>query len=272
MTIKPLPLFAVLLGATAAQAVTYDFSTVDQLTDNFSKRTSAGVIQDAGVLEYNITSGGSIATAYTYGSWSGPGGTGTFTPTAFTLSSTPLVVSMDILPPVITGTAQNTAFGIYISQDGAAGTTNNLFLNFNVNLSGGADTFRIYRDGSISSGTTGTLVAEYTQPYVADVMVPGGSTPGVFAPVTFSVTSTSVSLTVGGATLTQALTLTDINWSTANISFRAVDGANSGATINNLLQMDNFTISTVPEPSTYAAFAGLVVFTGTAIVRRRKRL
>ena len=247
-----------LFAVHPSQAIVLDFNNgATDFSGNFTRQNAANsnatVTWLTNQVQQNNTASSTLNTVFMYT----PAGTAE----AFSISDSPLVVSMDIKASAPSGSL-GTSFGLYFSD--STNITNNLLVLFNLNNGATADTFRVFGDGSLTGspgGTTGTQIG-LTQNYTA------GLDSGTFGTITFSLTSSAVSVTVGGETLTQSLTGADLDWTSTNISFRAVDGANNSA---NVLAMDNFTITAVPEPPAEAALAASGVFLLFGRLRKKSR-
>lgn len=116
-----------------------------------------------------------------------------------------------------------------------------------------------------SAGTAGTFQLEY--------QIGGSGTFAQLASVSYTNDTAQNPLIVTSITLNGAQ-LSVLNNQSGQVTLRLNNTATSGTTWNTLA-VDNFTyqaaLSSVPEPSTYAAILGAVALVSVVLMRRRKR-
>jgi hypothetical protein len=176
---------------------------------------------------------------------------------SFSVSATQsLTVSADV-----NFTVSNNSFGVYIVN--AANEAQGYLAIFNVNFSGTNDQLRFASNAVPTTSGAGTLVAG-SYPNNADSGI--GLTAFGNISLTYSINELNnpvLTMTAGTQTSSIAFSSISTPFTEVEIGFRF--GSSSGT-----IGMDNLTISTtsIPEPSTYAALAGVIAI-GACIVRRR---
>jgi hypothetical protein len=258
------PLAAFVLVTAHAQ-VSLDFETPGQLTDNFRNLGPSNTINTQSAngaandyITHNVPDASVTAAALLYDTT--PGDTGTGTQTTFSVSS-PLTVSFDFR-----STTANSSIGIIFADP--ANASNNMLALFNIDNSGGTDLFRFFKDGTVTTaGVTAGTQSGTNQ--TASTGVDIGSAFGHFS-VTLTVVGTTptLELTVGSQTFSRTSVSGDFDWANTTVILRLFDAG--GSTANTNVDVDNFTINAIPEPSTYAAVFGTSVL-GLALFRRRSK-
>jgi hypothetical protein len=256
---------AAFVSVAAHAQVSLDFETAGQLSGNFrnisaassNTQSSNGAAND--YLIHDISNGSTNAAALLYDTT--PGDTTSGTQSTFSVSS-PLKVEFDFR-----ATTAGSSVGIIFADPNDA--SNNVLALFNLDNSGTTDLFRFFKDGTVTSGsvTAGTQSGSSSN---LSTGVDAGSSFGHYS-VTLSVVGTlpTLELTVGSQTASRTLpTLGDFDWANTTVILRLYDAGNTSSTPD--LWVDNFTISSIPEPSTYAAVFGTSVL-GLALFRRRPK-
>lgn len=257
----PLAAFA---SVTAYAQVSLDFETAGQVSGNFrnlgpatTSNTQSSNSAANDYLIHNISDGSFSAAVLLYDTT--PGDTTPETQSTFSVS-TPLTVSFDFR-----ATTATSSVGIIFAD--STNASNHVLALFNVDNSGTTDTFRFFTDGTVSTGsvTSGNLYATNN----ASTGVDAGATFGNYS-ATLSVVGTTPTLavTVGSQTFSRTFASGDFDWANTTVILRLFDAGNTSSTPN--IWVDNFTISAVPEPSTYAAITGAAVL-GLAFWRRRPK-
>lgn len=260
---------ALALAATssARAQVSLDFETPGQLAANFRNiggTTNVNVTQSSNgasndFVKIDITNNTSAAVLL-YDTTPGDTTVGTQSTFAVTAGN-PLTASFDFR----VGTAANSSVGIIFAD--ATNASNHVLALFNVNNSGATDQFRFFKDGSIATDvvTAGTLVGTATN--VATTVGLGSTFSNFSAVLSVSGTTPSISLTVGGQTVNQTFVVGDFNWANTTVNLRVFDTENFFASSG--IDIDNFSVTAIPEPSAFAAFAGLGALALVALRRRR---
>jgi hypothetical protein len=177
----------------------------------------------------------------------------------FTVSKT---VSLNVTMDLSFSTSGN-SFGIYIIN--AANEAQGYLALFNVNNSGSNDTIRF--SSAVVNPTTPSTVGSIPAGSYANNQDLGIGPTGTFSSYSFSYSINAnneavLSMTAGAQTSTYTIAGTSA-FTNVEVGFRL--GSSSGT-----VGVDNFNISTtaIPEPSTYAALAGIAVL-GMCLARRR---
>ena len=255
-------------SVTAYAQVSLDFETAGQVTGNFrnigpatSSNTQSANAAANDYLIHNISINSTNAAALLYDTT--PGDTTVGTQSTFSVSS-PLKVEFDFR-----ATTPGSSVGIIFADPTNA--DNNVLALFNLDNGGATadDQFRFFKDGVVNtSGVTGGTQSGTT--VSLDSGINTGSSFGRYS-VTLSVVGTlpTLSLTVGSQTASRAFpTVGDFDWTNTTVILRIFDAG--GLAANTDIWVDNFTISSVPEPSTYAAILGAAIL-GLALMRRRPK-
>jgi hypothetical protein len=258
----PLAAFATV---TAHAQVSLDFETAGQVSGNFrnlgpatNSNTQSSNSAANDYLIHNIADSSFSAAVLLYDTT--PGDTTNGTQSTFSLSS-PLAVSFDFR-----ATTANSSVGIIFADSTNAG--NHVLALFNVDSSGTTDLFRFFKDGTVTTASVDSGVQSGTNQSVS-TGVDVGSSFGNYS-VTLSVVGTTPTLavTVGNQTFSRTFAAGDFDWANTTVALRLFDAGNTSSTPN--IWVDNFTISSIPEPSTYAAISGAAVL-GLAFLRRRPK-
>ncbi|CAM3030970.1 PEP-CTERM sorting domain-containing protein [Rariglobus hedericola] len=256
---------AAFTALTAHAQVSLDFETAGQLTDNFrnlgpsnpiNTQSSNGVAND--YIIHNVPDASVTAAALLYDTT--PGDTTTGTQSTFSVSS-PLKIDFDFR-----ATTAGSSIGIIFAD--STNASNNMLALFNIDNTGTTDLVRFFKDGTVTSASV-TAGLQSGSNQTASTGVDIGSAFGHYS-VTLSVTGTSPSLTltVGSQTFSNVPVSGDFDWANTTVILRIFDTGGSAA--NTTVDVDNFTINSIPEPSTYAAFFGTSVL-GLALLRRRPK-
>lgn len=249
-----------LLGASVpayADTTPLDFETAGQFSGSFRILNANGATltqtSNGGANDYMQSANGSGA-AIVFDANGSTAGISSFTVS----QAAPLTISADVSFNV-----SSNSFGIYIIN--AANETEGYLAIFNVNNSGTNDQIR-YANGIVNPSTSaaGTPVVGTTG--FANNADTGINLGGVFGNIslTYSINGSNAPvLTMTAGSQTSSYTIAGTAFTEVEIGFRF--GSGSG-----IVGMDNLNIvtSAVPEPSTYAALAGIAVL-GLATLRRR---
>lgn len=254
-------------SVTAYAQVSLDFETAGQYSGNFRNLSSGGNNTQSSItvandyLSHDIASSSTNAAALLYDTT--PGDTTLGTQSTFSVSS-PLKVEFDFR-----ATTATSSVGIIFADPNDA--SNNILALFNIDNTGTTDLFRFFKDGTVNtSGVTAGTLSGTNQSVSASTGVDVGSTFRHYS-VTLSVAGTvpTLAVTVGSQTFSNTLGgLTDYDWGNTTVILRLFDAGGTASSTD--IWVDNFTISSVPEPSTYAAIFGVAVL-GLALSRRRPR-
>lgn len=254
-------------GLASAQLVSIDFETASQFTDNFRSlgpntvavsQSSNGAGND--VLVHNISNGSATGSVLLYDTT--PGDTTTGTQSVFS-TATPLAVSFLFNA---NGASANSSIGVIFAD--STNASNHLLALFNVNSAPTNDTFRFFRDGTVSpvSVSAGTQVGSTVSNGSSGVDL-GGPLTAFTATLSVSGTTPTIDLTVGGHTVSQTFAAGDFNWADTTVMLRLFDTGT--ASLSTFLNVDDFTVAAIPEPSSFAALAGLGAL-GLVVSRRRR--
>ena len=263
---SPLRLLSLLvLGAagTGFAQVNLDFETAGQLSANFRNLgtgTSSLTQSSNGAANDFVSVNNTNATQFSFGALgllydTTPADTTAGTQSAFTTTS-PLTVSVDFRAAVA-----STSIGVYFAD--ANNTSNNVLALFNVDTSGNNDQLRFFRDGVVTSA--GTQVGSSSN--VSTGVNVGSPFSNLSATLSVVGTTPSISFTVGTQTVTSAFLAGHIDWSSTVVILRLFDNDSAAGTS---LDIDNFSVSSIPEPGTCALFFGGAALAMFAL-RRRKR-
>lgn len=256
---------AALASVTAHAQISLDFETAGQLSDNFrnlgqtntlNTQSANGAAND--YITHNVPDASVNAAALLYDTT--PGDTTSGTQTTFSVSS-PLTVSFDFR-----STTANSSIGIIFADPTNA--SNNMLALFNIDNSGSTDLFRFFKDGTVTTaGVTAGTQSGSSQTGSSGIDI--GSAFGHFS-VTLTVVGTTptLELTVGSQTFSRTSVSGDFDWANTTVILRLFDAG--GSTANTNVDVDNFAINAIPEPSTYAAISGAAVL-GLAFLRRRPK-
>lgn len=247
-----------LLGASVAayaDTTPLDFETAGQFSGSFRTLNAGGATLTQtlnGVAnDYMQSSGGSGASLVFDANGSTTG------ISSFTVSqSAPLTISADV-----SFTVSNNSFGIYIIN--AADESQGYLAIFNVNFSSTSDQIRFSNNAVPTTAGAGTL----GNGSFANNADTGIGLLGAFNNIslTYSINGSNAPvLTMTAGSQTSSITLSGIAFTEVEVGFRM------SSTASGIVGMDNLNIvtSAVPEPSTYAALAGIAVL-GLATLRRR---
>lgn len=234
-------------GLPQAHAVSFDFSTSTQFTDNFYRPTGT-----VSVVSQQLSASGTTVWIYD----TAPNAT----PTTFFSS-----VSVDF--DFHLG-SNGSSVGVYF---GGTNRSNAALALLNINSSGSTDTIRFSSSANavMTSGGAGTLVA-------GNSLSSGGYTTGTGANYHANLTVTYLTATTAQATFTISDPSFVLTAFSATSGVFAVAGPGEigfrsySATIDTPNTFDNIVITAIPEPSTWALFGGAGAF-GFALVLRRKR-
>jgi len=252
--------------AAFAQSASLDFETAGQFTGNFrgvsllggsAAQSSNGASND--FVKHDRTTSTDKGVAYVYDTTPGDATIGT---QSTFVATSPLTASFDLYAaPALS------SFGIILAD--ASNASNNIMAQFVVNFSGATDSFRFFRDGTVSGAdlTAGTQVGTTSNLATSIGTGTAFTTGGGFSvALTFVGDTPTLSLTAGGETVSQSFSSTDINWTNTTVILRLYD---SGAGTGSGVGIDNFVISTIPEPSGMAAIFSSLAFGFCAFRRRR---
>jgi hypothetical protein len=256
-----------LCTAAGAQSVSIGFSNAGEFAANFRQSpTSTGntISQTGSFLTVTGNNVGTPAIVYIYDST--PSDTTTGTQSTFTLGTgQSMSASFDIANISSTGTASS--IGFYFFNPASPASTVNFGALLNINGSGSNEQFRFMSGANLTTNPNGSL-ANGT-PTLAD----GGLSlsDSTFRTITASYqynSPTSVTLSLSAGSANSTITYTSISaLSTVSVGFRVSPTPHASLTT---MQLDNFTVSAVPEPSSFAAIAGLGAL-GAFAMRRRAR-
>lgn len=260
-------LLASLLVCASAQAFVVDFSGASDLANNFRKANTASshtLVQSGTALNVTSHTGATTALVYVYDTT--PADATGATQNKFSLNvGDSISVSMDI--GNISSLGAGTSLGFYFANPNAQTSAVNYYGIVSVNNQVANEQFRFGSGAALNSTqTNGTLVAG--TPQFAD----GGLTVSdpVFrtVKVTYQLTSlNSITMTSQAGSATSSITYSGITpLNEVAVAFRISPSV--GATVRTM-QLDNFEVTVVPEPSTYAALAG-VLGLGAALFRRSR--
>lgn len=264
------------LFALEARAVTIDFNTNNDFTNNFHAYPVANGAYAQSAATGNLTwttVGAQTGTFFYDTNGSASGGVTNFTPGA----GSTLGVSFDFSTSVA-----NSSVGIYFG--GARGALYSTV--FNINHAGNNDRLRFF--GNTSNGTTGTVGTQLTTNVTANsgtntngdvVLNSGGWTVNTTYHAQLLITYTSATTidvtftisdpyAVSGQVPSFSITATGLAVdSTLNeIGFRT-----GMASAGGVITIDNLTIAPIPEPASLALLGGLAAL-GLVATRRRRRL
>jgi hypothetical protein len=252
-------------SVTAYAQVSLDFETTGQFSDNFRNLGGASTNSQSSNAEANdylihdISNGSSNAAAFLYDTT--PGDTTSGTQSTFSVSS-PLTVSFDFR-----ATTAGSSIGVIFAD--STNASNHVLALFNIDNGGSTsgDLFRFWKDGTVNTSGVGTGTQSGTN-ITASTGIDVGSTFGSYS-ATLSVVGTTptLALTVGSQSFSRTFVAGDFDWANTTVILRLFD-AGTGSSASDIW-VDNFTISSVPEPSTYAAIFGVAVL-GLALSRRRR--
>ena len=248
-------------SVTAYAQVSLDFETAGQVTGNFrnigTTVTSNTQSSNAGANDYlihNVTDSAGSEAVLVYDTT--PGDTTVGTQSTFSVSS-PLNVNFDFR-----ATTAGSSIGIIFADP--TNSANYVLALFNIDNGGvtTSDLLRFFKDGTAAGNQSGSTTT-------ASTGINAGSSFGNFS-ATLSVVGTTptISLTVGSQTASRTFPAGDYDWGNTTVSLRLYDAG--AANPNTDIWVDNFTISSVPEPSTYAAIFGAAIL-GVALMRRRPK-
>lgn len=270
--VAPAILASTLALASEARAVTFDFNSSGQFASNFEAYnvSNASLAQSDGRV--TLTTGGAQTASFIYDSnGSAPGGITNFLPGA----GNSVVVEFDFSANV-----NNSGFGVFF---GGTRTSENLAL-FNINNSGSTnDQLRIFSVQNwnattpASLGTTTSPAASLVTGTGTNGWTTSPSTASVYYHAKFTMTYTSsttadISYVISDpANSLSSISVSALNFavsSTANeIGFRM--GSGNSASILSIDNISIITTSPIPEPSAFAALAGIATL-GFAASRRRR--
>ncbi|CAM2815436.1 PEP-CTERM sorting domain-containing protein [Rariglobus hedericola] len=254
-----LPICAGLLfGASAlhADSVPLDFETANQFTNSFRVLSAGGATltqtSNGGANDYMQSANGS-GSSYVYDANGASAGISSFTVS----QSTSLTISADV-----SFTVSNNSFGIYIIN--AADESQGYLAIFNVNFSSTSDQIRFSNNAVPTTAGAGSPLNNGSFANNADT---GIGLLGAFNNIslTYSINGSNAPvLTMTAGSQTSSITLSGTAFTDVEVGFRM------SSTASGIVGMDNLNIATsaVPEPSTYAALAGIAVL-GLATLRRR---
>lgn len=255
-----LPVYAGLLfGAAAlhADSVPLDFETANQFTNSFRVLNANGATltqTSNGVANDYMQSANGSGSALVFDANGSTAGISSFTVS----QASSLTISADVSFNV-----SSNSFGIYIIN--AANETEGYLAIFNVNNSGTNDQIR-YANGVVNPSTSAAGTPVVGTSGFANNADTGINLGGVFGNIslTYSINGSNAPvLTMTAGSQTSSYTIAGTAFTEVEVGFRF--GSGSG-----IVAMDNLNIvtSAVPEPSAYAALAGIAVL-GLAASRRR---
>jgi hypothetical protein len=268
MKLAPLALLSALLCGTVATAqnVSVDFSGGTDFANNFRLIPISGhtIAQTGSFLTVTSNNVGTPAVVYVYDT----------TPASNAVQNTfsvgvgqSLSASLDFANISANGAA--TSIGFYFLNPTAEASTVNFMALININSSGGSEQFRFASGAALTSNqANGTLINGSPSLQEAGY----GIQDPIFRTITATYTynsATSVTLTLTAGSVVSTTTYNSITaLDNVAVGFRVSPIAGVPAST---LQLDNFAITApVPEPSSYAALAGLGIL-GFAATRRRCR-
>ncbi len=157
----------------------------------------------------------------------------------------------------ISGAQATSSFGVLlINPDENGFRTDNLLALFNLDVTGTTDRMRFFRDGNspFNNGSAGTLVGAATDGNAGIDASPDSAPFWGHLKLDYSVIAgvPQMTLTVGNLSATSTYLTTDALPSSVEVAFRVFDVNGTDGTA----KIDNFQISSVPEP-TSAALIGL---------------
>jgi hypothetical protein len=240
-----LPVLPVLTHAT-----TLDLSSSTSLSSNVNKLLGSALVDDAsgGFTSFDVTGSGSSTYVATY--TAGGASAATFS------TSTSLTVDFDFRV-----SAASSSIGIYFAD--ASNLNNNVLVLLNVDNSGTTDRFRVFTDGTLSSGSAGSAVSAAQTD--ASTLVSAGSSDWSSYSITFSVVGTTptIGLTVGGTTFNYTLASGTADWANTVVALRLSDSNSSTGGID-------IQLAAIPEPAIASLLFGLCSLIVVAAQRRRK--
>lgn len=290
-----IPCLALASAATVASGATIllDFETPNQFTDNFRViHTHSG----SGTIDYGLTSGSAIKSGTTATTnWLGIGnGNNTSNILIAAYDTTPLnssdaaqtfgssfTVSFNVSSP------SGGTFGFYLFDPTSSNNGNNLWATFEIDASAGHERIRFGRDASMTptstslsngytagvTGVGGSFSSSYYQSTgsASAAVTTDNSSPFVFYKLTLEYTGDTLSF--GYITYVNDVA-TQVSWAQLAIpeEDRIADAAVALYALRpytGQVKIDDFSITTVPEPSSYALMAGALV--GGLVLYRRKR-
>lgn len=153
-------------------------------------------------------------------------------------------------------------------------TTGGEYTNVGIEIAGGSSTYAALMLGSTASGYNFRMEGSS----ISTTTVAASDNTDVWLRLAWDAGTQQLtgSYSNDGATYTTVATVTpSALWSTGNAStngfnFEVFANSTASAAISSGMTADNFSITAVPEPSTYAALAGVAAL-GLAVWRRRSR-
>lgn len=194
------------------------------------------------------------------------GNAGSFSRTT-DFSPTPTALMVQFSLSVSGNTSAQTTAAVFQIGSGfgtanSAETNANTYTRFGINLGGTAGEFTLRN--LATSTNSGTLSG--TQALTWVINNTGGSITYT-APdsTTRSLSDDTAELWAGNSIVLSAMAATTASQTMTDMKFAFTAGTGS-------ISFDNFVITAIPEPSTYAALAGLAALIGVMVHRRRQRL
>lgn len=239
---------AVSLHAETVSLAYVDFETAGQVTGNFrvanTNFATFGQTSNGAANDFMTVSGTASATVV-YDANGAAAGVSTFNVS----QSHPLTVSADVSFP-----ANTTSFGIYIINN--ADPTQAYLALFN--LDSGNDRIRFSSNATPNNSGAGSL----STGTVPDAGFTFGTLTNIS--LTYSINASNnpvLTMTAGSQSNSIAFTAINTPFTDVQVGFRITSNAGT-------VGIDNLSISTIPEPSTFAVVAG-VVAVGAVATRRR---
>jgi hypothetical protein len=261
-------LLASLALCASAQAVVVDFSGASDFANNFRLLPfSSGhtIAQTGSVLTVTGNNVNTTAVAYIYDTTPADATPGTQNSFSLQVGES-ISVSLDI--GNISANNAGSSIGFYFASPTAPGSPGNFLALMNINNSGANEQFRFANNATLSNSSPNGSAFSAGSPSLADTGVTLSDP--IFRTVTATYllnSATSVTMTLASGAITSSVTFNSVTaFSDVAVAFRMSPVA---GTPRRTMEIDNFDVTVIPEPSTYALLAGAAGL-GLALRRRFK--